>query len=63
MNFFFIIGLLWSQRDNKYVGYVDFDNESAEFEAFCEQCFQDIQGSEYMSNHVKNEDNDEKDCE
>ncbi|CAG8690514.1 16070_t:CDS:2 [Dentiscutata erythropus] len=28
------IELLWSQRENKYVGYIDFDDENAEIKAF-----------------------------
>ncbi|CAG8811838.1 11910_t:CDS:2, partial [Dentiscutata erythropus] len=53
--------LLWSQRDNKYVGYIDFDDENVEFEAFGEQCLHNVQGSEYMSDHNKRNNNDEKD--
>ncbi|CAG8636940.1 15848_t:CDS:10, partial [Dentiscutata erythropus] len=53
-------GLLWSQRDNRYVGYVDFDNENAEFEAFGEQCFYKIQGSECTNNHIKHKEAAEK---
>ncbi|RIB20869.1 hypothetical protein C2G38_2178242 [Gigaspora rosea] len=49
-------GLLWNQRYNRYVGYIDFDNEN---EAFSEQCFYNIQAS---SNHIKYN-NDEKDRE
>ncbi|CAG8774800.1 16412_t:CDS:2, partial [Dentiscutata erythropus] len=33
-------GLLWSQHDNKYVSYIDFDDENVEFEAFGEQSTQ-----------------------
>ncbi|CAG8648536.1 4743_t:CDS:2, partial [Paraglomus occultum] len=43
-------GLLWNQRDNKYIGYVDFDDENAELEAFGEQCLHDIQSSEHNTN-------------
>ncbi|CAG8723954.1 9070_t:CDS:10, partial [Dentiscutata erythropus] len=50
--------LLWSQRDNRYVGYVDFDNENAEIEAFGEQCLRDIQNDSGCQ-----KDNDKKDCE
>ncbi|RIB26061.1 hypothetical protein C2G38_2030552 [Gigaspora rosea] len=50
------MGLLWSQRDNKYIGYIDFDDENAEIEAFGEQCLYNVQ------NYSGDQNNDEKDC-
>ncbi|EXX64530.1 hypothetical protein RirG_141830 [Rhizophagus irregularis DAOM 197198w] len=36
-------GLLWSQRKNCYVGYLDFENEMQEYEMFAMQCKQEIE--------------------
>ncbi|CAG8712027.1 1049_t:CDS:2, partial [Acaulospora morrowiae] len=52
-------GLLWSQRDNKYVGYIDFDDKNAELEAFSEQCLHDIQI--HVNDHKQTENEDKKD--
>ncbi|CAG8532436.1 12720_t:CDS:2, partial [Cetraspora pellucida] len=56
-------GLLWSQRDNKYVSYINFDDENVEFEAFGKQCLYNVQGLEYMSKHNKRNNNNEKEYE
>ncbi|POG61448.1 hypothetical protein GLOIN_2v1814039 [Rhizophagus irregularis DAOM 181602=DAOM 197198] len=37
-------GLLWSQRDNRYVGYLDFENEKEELQSFIIQCEKELQG-------------------
>ncbi|CAB4434938.1 unnamed protein product [Rhizophagus irregularis] len=37
------IGLLWSQRDNYYVGYLDFENEKEELQSFAMQCEKELQ--------------------
>ncbi|PKB95701.1 hypothetical protein RhiirA5_436214 [Rhizophagus irregularis] len=37
-------GLLWSQRDNRYVGYLDFENEKEELQSFLMQCEKELQG-------------------
>ncbi|PKC16275.1 hypothetical protein RhiirA5_477019 [Rhizophagus irregularis] len=36
-------GLLWSQRDNCYVGYLDFENEKEELQSFAMQCEKELQ--------------------
>jgi len=33
----FFLGLLWSQRENCYVGYLDFENEMHDYQAFAIQ--------------------------
>jgi hypothetical protein len=43
------IGLLWSQRENCYVGYLDFENEMQEYETFAMQCKQEIESIENNS--------------
>ncbi|CAG8739011.1 3891_t:CDS:2, partial [Acaulospora morrowiae] len=52
--------LLWSQCNNKYVGYIDFD-ENAELEAFSEQCLHDVQI--HVNDHKQTENKDKKDHE
>jgi hypothetical protein len=37
-----MIGLLWSQRDNCYVGYLDFENEKEELQSFILQCEKEL---------------------
>ncbi|GET60257.1 hypothetical protein GLOIN_2v1773882 [Rhizophagus irregularis DAOM 181602=DAOM 197198] len=36
-------GLLWSQQDNCYVGYLDFENEKEELQSFAMQCEKELQ--------------------
>ncbi|RIB11104.1 hypothetical protein C2G38_2042939 [Gigaspora rosea] len=50
-------GLLWSQRDNKYVGYIDFDDE---IEAFGKKCLYEIQNHFYDQNKDEDEKNRER---
>ncbi|CAG8635904.1 4099_t:CDS:2, partial [Ambispora leptoticha] len=45
---------LWSQHDNKYIGYVDFDNENAELEAFAKSIW-NINDQYEVRNIVNNE--------
>ncbi|GBC15621.2 4-coumarate--CoA ligase 1-like [Rhizophagus irregularis DAOM 181602=DAOM 197198] len=37
-------GLLWSQRENCYVGYLDFENEMQDYQSFALQCQCEISG-------------------
>ncbi|GES77572.1 hypothetical protein GLOIN_2v1773882 [Rhizophagus clarus] len=52
------IGLLWSQRDNRYVGYLDFENEKEELQSFLMQCEKELQG-ENTSNLPNPKDNNQ----
>ncbi|UZO08781.1 uncharacterized protein OCT59_029032 [Rhizophagus irregularis] len=36
-------GLLWSQRDNRYVGYLDFEDEKKELQSFMMKCEKELQ--------------------
>ncbi|PKY31028.1 hypothetical protein RhiirB3_393008 [Rhizophagus irregularis] len=51
-------GLLWSQRDNRYVGYLDFENEKEELQSFIIQCEKELQG-ENTSNLPNLKDNNQ----
>ena len=44
LTYLILIGLLWSQRDNRYVGYLDFENEKEELQSFITQCENELQG-------------------
>ncbi|RIA89066.1 hypothetical protein C1645_825361 [Glomus cerebriforme] len=47
-------GLLWSQRENCYVGYLDFKNEMQEFQMFAIQCQQELESTPIESNFTYN---------
>ncbi|CAG8514625.1 5275_t:CDS:2 [Ambispora leptoticha] len=49
------------KRDNKYIGYVDFDNENAELEVFGKQYLCDIQN--HIDNYEQTKNENEKDHE
>ncbi|POG80139.1 hypothetical protein GLOIN_2v1803661 [Rhizophagus irregularis DAOM 181602=DAOM 197198] len=51
-------GLLWSQRDNCYVGYLDFENEKEELQSFMMQCEKELQ-TDNSSNLSVLEDHDQ----
>lgn len=44
------IGLLWSQRKNCYVGYLDFENEMQDYQTFAMQCKQEIESTSIENN-------------
>jgi len=48
------IGLLWSQRENCYVGYLDFENEMQEFQMFAIQCQQELESTPIENNFTSN---------
>ncbi|RIA79686.1 hypothetical protein C1645_840138 [Glomus cerebriforme] len=48
-------GLLWSQRENCYVGYLDFENEMQDYQAFAIQCQQEIESISTENNSDKGE--------
>ena len=49
------LGLLWSQRENCYVGYLDFENEMQDYQAFAIQCQQEIESMSTENNSDKDE--------
>ncbi|GBC02262.1 hypothetical protein RclHR1_04530004 [Rhizophagus clarus] len=51
-------GLLWSQRDNCYVGYLDFEDEKEELQPFIMQCEKELQ-EENTSNSPNLKDNNQ----
>ena len=49
-----MIGLLWSQRDNCYVGYLDFEDEKEELQLFMMQCEKELQTELQMESNLPN---------
>ncbi|RHZ46931.1 hypothetical protein Glove_603g7 [Diversispora epigaea] len=50
----FLIGLLWSQRDNCYVGYLDFEDEKEELLLFITQYEKELQTELQTKNNLSN---------
>ena len=49
-----MIGLFWSQRDNCYVGYLDFEDEKEELQLFMMQCEKELQTELQMESNLPN---------
>ena len=49
LTYLILIGLFWSQWDNRYVGYLDFETEKEELQLFLIQCEKELQ-EENISN-------------
>uniref|UniRef100_U9TUF1 Uncharacterized protein n=1 Tax=Rhizophagus irregularis (strain DAOM 181602 / DAOM 197198 / MUCL 43194) TaxID=747089 RepID=U9TUF1_RHIID len=47
-------GLLWNQRDNCYVGYLDFEDEKEELQSFIMQCEKELQTELQVENNSPN---------
>ncbi|UZO08709.1 uncharacterized protein OCT59_028962 [Rhizophagus irregularis] len=45
-------GLLWSQRDNCYIGYLDFEDEKEELQLFIMQCEKELQADDSSNSSV-----------
>ncbi|RHZ79690.1 hypothetical protein Glove_142g14 [Diversispora epigaea] len=48
-------GLLWSQRDNCYVGYLDFDDKKEELQSFIKQYEKELQSELQLENNLNNQ--------
>jgi len=52
---YYLIGLLWSQCDNCYVGYLDFEDEKKELQSFMMKCEKELQEEIQVENlHISN---------
>ncbi|CAB4402949.1 unnamed protein product [Rhizophagus irregularis] len=47
-------GLLWSQRENCYVGYLDFENEMQDYQTFAMQCQHELESMPTEINSLSN---------
>src|SRR4051794_29632857 len=55
INLFIILkGLLWNQRENCYVGYLDFENEMQDYQSFALQCQNEIHTTFDRNNSLPN---------
>ena len=51
---YFKKGLLWNQRENCYVGYLDFENEMQDYQSFALQCQHEIHTTFEGNNSLPN---------